>query len=92
MVDIPGRSCGLLVERVKARSAAATSLPLGSYNVMRLLHAAPGGPPAVERAGPEPVHLSRSGVTRLASRLERERGYCVGGGGGAGSARMAALS
>ena len=33
----------LLVQRVGRDLAAATSLPLGSYNVLRLLHEAPGG-------------------------------------------------
>ena len=35
-------ACALLVQRVGRELAAATSLPLGSYNVLRLLHEAPG--------------------------------------------------
>jgi DNA-binding MarR family transcriptional regulator len=60
----------LLVERVGRDLAAATSLPLGSFNVLRLLDEAPGGrlrQSELARA----VHLTRSGMTRLANRLER---------------------
>ena len=59
----------LLVQRVGC-DLAAVSLPLGSYNVLRLLHEAPGGSlrlSALARA----VFLTRSGVTRLVNRLER---------------------
>jgi DNA-binding MarR family transcriptional regulator len=60
----------VLVERVGADLMAATSLPLGSYNVMRLLHEAPGGRLRLSELA-RAVHLTRSGVTRLANRLER---------------------
>ncbi len=60
----------LLVERVGRDLAAATSLPLGSYNVLRLLHEAPGGRLRLSELA-RAVHLTRSGVTRLANRLER---------------------
>jgi DNA-binding MarR family transcriptional regulator len=60
----------LLVERVGRDLAAATSLPLGSYNVLRLLHEARGGRLRLSELA-SAVHLTRSGVTRLANRLER---------------------
>jgi DNA-binding MarR family transcriptional regulator len=60
----------VLVERVGGDLVAATSLPLGSYNVMRLLHEAPGGRLRLSELA-RAVHLTRSGVTRLANRLER---------------------
>ena len=60
----------LLVQRVGRDLAAATSLPLGSYNVLRLLHEAPGGRLRLSELA-RAVHLTRSGVTRLANRLER---------------------
>src|SRR3954470_8456778 len=60
----------LLVQRVGRDLAAATSLPLGAYNVLRLLHEAPGGRLRLSELA-SAVHLTRSGVTRLADRLER---------------------
>ena len=60
----------LLVERVGAELLAATSLPLGSYNVLRLLHEAPRGRLRLSELA-RAVYLTRSGVTRLANRLER---------------------
>jgi DNA-binding MarR family transcriptional regulator len=60
----------VLMERVGADLVAATALPLGSYNVMRLLHEAPGGRLRLSELA-RAVHLTRSGVTRLANRLER---------------------
>jgi DNA-binding MarR family transcriptional regulator len=60
----------LLVQRVGRDLAAATSLPLVSYNVLRLLHEAPGGRLRLSELA-RAVHLTRSGVTRLANRLER---------------------
>src|SRR5271154_6688233 len=59
----------LLAERV-GRDLAATSLSLGSYNVLRLLHEAPGGRLRLSELA-RAVHLTRSGVTRLANRLEK---------------------
>jgi DNA-binding MarR family transcriptional regulator len=60
----------LLVQRVSRDLAAATSLPLGSYNVLRLLHEAPGGRLRLSELS-RVVFLTRSGVTRLVIRLER---------------------
>jgi DNA-binding MarR family transcriptional regulator len=59
----------LLVQRVGHDLAAAASLSLGSYNVLRLLHEAPGGRRLSELA--RAVHITRSGVTRLVNRLAR---------------------
>jgi DNA-binding MarR family transcriptional regulator len=60
----------LVVQRVGRDLAAATSLSLGSYNVLRLIHEAPGGSLRLSELA-RVVHLTRSGVTRLANRLER---------------------
>ena len=60
----------LLVQRVGRDLAAATSLPLGSYNVLRLLHEAPGGRLRLSELA-RAVFLTRGGVTRLVNRLER---------------------
>ena len=60
----------VLVERVGGDLSAGTSLPLGSYNVLRLLREAPGGRLRLSELA-SAVHLTRSGVTRLANRLER---------------------
>ena len=60
----------LLVERVGRDLAAATSLPLGSFNVLRLLDKAPGRRLRLSELA-RAVHLTRSGATRLADRLER---------------------
>ena len=60
----------LLVQRVGRDLAAATSLPLGSYNVLCLLHEAPGRRLRLSELA-RAVHLTRSGVTRLVNRLER---------------------
>jgi DNA-binding MarR family transcriptional regulator len=60
----------LLVQRVGRDLAAGTSLPLGTYNVLRLLHEAPGGRLRLSELA-RAVHLTRSGVTRLVNRLER---------------------
>lgn len=59
-----------LVQRVGRELAAAASLPLGSYNVLRLLHEAPGGRHRLSELA-KAVFLTRSGVTRLVNRLER---------------------
>src|SRR5271166_1495477 len=59
-----------LVQRVGCDLAAATSLPLGSYNVLRLLHEAPDGRLRLSELA-RAVHLTRSGVTRLVNRVER---------------------
>jgi DNA-binding MarR family transcriptional regulator len=60
----------LLVQRVGRDLAAATPFNLSSYNVLRLLHEAPGGRLRLSELA-RAVHLTRSGVTRLANRLER---------------------
>ena len=60
----------LLVERVGRDLVTAASVPLGSYNVLRLLHGAPGGSIRLSQLA-RAVHLTRSGVTRLANRLEK---------------------
>jgi DNA-binding MarR family transcriptional regulator len=59
-----------LVQRVGRDLAAGTSLPLCSYNVLRLLHEVPGGRLRLSELA-RAVHLTRSGVTRLVNRLER---------------------
>jgi DNA-binding MarR family transcriptional regulator len=59
-----------LVQRVNHDLEAATSLPLGSYNVLRLLREAPDCRLRLGELA-RAVFLTRSGVTRLANRLER---------------------
>jgi DNA-binding MarR family transcriptional regulator len=59
-----------LVQRIDRDLKAATGLPLGSYDVLRLLHEAPGGRLRLSELA-RAVHLTRSGVTRLVNRLER---------------------
>jgi DNA-binding MarR family transcriptional regulator len=60
----------LLVERVGRDLAAGPSLPLTSYNLLRSLHEARGGRLRLSELA-RAVHLTRSGVTRLANRLAR---------------------
>jgi DNA-binding MarR family transcriptional regulator len=59
-----------LVQRVDRDLEAATCLPLGSYNVLRLLHDAPDCRLRLGELA-KAIFLTRSGVTRLANRLER---------------------
>jgi DNA-binding MarR family transcriptional regulator len=59
-----------LVQRVDRDLEAVTALPLGSYNVLRLLHEAPGGRLRLGELA-RAVFLTRSGVSRLVNRLER---------------------
>jgi DNA-binding MarR family transcriptional regulator len=59
-----------LVQRVGGDLEAATALPLGSYNVLRLLQEAPGCRLRLGELA-RAVLLTRSGVARLANRLER---------------------
>ena len=59
-----------LGQRVGRDLTAATALPLGSYNVLRLLQEAPGCRLRLGELA-RAVHLTRSGATRLAKRLER---------------------
>jgi DNA-binding MarR family transcriptional regulator len=61
----------LLSERVDRDLTAATSLCLGSYKVLDLLHQAPGGRVRLSELA-KSVHLTRSGVTRLTNRLEKK--------------------
>jgi DNA-binding MarR family transcriptional regulator len=61
---------GLLVQRVGRDLAAGSCLRLGSYNVLCLLQDAPGGRLRLSDLA-KAVHLTRSGMTRLATRLER---------------------
>lgn len=58
-----------LVQRVGRELAAATALPLGSYNVLRLLHEAPKCRLRLGELAKAMV-LTRSGVSRLVNRLE----------------------
>lgn len=60
----------LLVQRVGGELSAATALPLASFNVLRLLYEAPSGRLRLSELA-EAVHLTRSGLTRLANRLEK---------------------
>ena len=60
----------IMMQRVGCDLAAATGLRLGSFNVLRLLHKAPGGRLQMSELA-RAVHLTRSGVTRLANRLEK---------------------
>lgn len=59
-----------LVQRVDRDLEAATALPLGSYNALRLLHEAPDCRLRLGELA-RAVFLTRGGVTRLADRLER---------------------
>jgi DNA-binding MarR family transcriptional regulator len=61
----------LLSERVDRDLTAATSLCLGSYKVLDLLHDAAGGRLRLSELA-KAVHLTRSGVTRLTNRLEKK--------------------
>jgi DNA-binding MarR family transcriptional regulator len=60
----------LLMQRVGGELASSTYVPVGSYNTLRLLHRAPGGRLRLSELA-RAVHLTQSGVTRLANRLER---------------------
>jgi DNA-binding MarR family transcriptional regulator len=62
----------LLMQRVGRDLAAASTLPLGTYNVLRSLDEAPDGRLQLSELA-RAVHLTRSGVSRLANRLERAR-------------------
>ena len=61
----------LLMRRVGCDLAAATVLSVDSYNVLRLLYEAPGHRLRLSKLAVA-VFLTRSGVTRLADRLEKE--------------------
>jgi DNA-binding MarR family transcriptional regulator len=59
-----------LMQRVGRELEAARALPLGSYNVLRVLQEAPGYRLRLSDLA-RAVLLTRSGATRLAKRLER---------------------
>jgi len=59
-----------LVQRVGRDLAATTGLPMSSYNVLRLLQQAPGCRLRLGELA-RAVLLTRSGMTRLANRMER---------------------
>jgi DNA-binding MarR family transcriptional regulator len=59
-----------LMQRVGRDLAAASCVPVGSYNALRLLREAPGGRLRLSELA-RAVYLTQSGVTRLANRLER---------------------
>jgi DNA-binding MarR family transcriptional regulator len=61
----------LLVRRLRRDLAAATVLPLDSYKALRSLFEAPGHRLRLSKLAVT-VFLTRSGVTRLADRLEKE--------------------
>jgi len=60
----------LLMQRVGRDLSAAGRVPVGSYNALRLLHDAPRGRLRLSGLA-RAVPLTRSGMTRLANRLER---------------------
>jgi DNA-binding MarR family transcriptional regulator len=60
----------LVMQRVGRDLAAAGCVPIGSYNVLRLLREAPGGRLQLSELA-RAVQLTRSGVTRLTNRLEK---------------------
>ena len=59
-----------MIQRVGHDLEAATALPLGSYNVLRLLQEAPSCRLRLGELA-RAVLLTRGGATRLAKRLER---------------------
>jgi DNA-binding MarR family transcriptional regulator len=66
------RAHASLAKRLEAELEATHSLPLSSYEVLRRLMDAPGGRMRMCDLA-EQVQLSRSGLTRLVDRLEREQ-------------------
>ncbi len=70
VVEAHGRSCAYWCSGSAATWRRRRSLPLGSYNVLRLLHEAPDGRLRLSELA-RAVFLTRSGVTRLVNRLER---------------------
>ncbi len=65
------RAHSALVRELDAQLVAAHGLPLSSYEVLLFLDAAPDGRMRMSELA-ESVLLSRSGVTRLADRLEAD--------------------
>jgi DNA-binding MarR family transcriptional regulator len=74
-----------LVKSLDAELASAHDLPLSSYEVLLTLEAAPGRKRRMSELA-DSVLLSRSGMTRLVDRLERdgllERDHCTADGRG----------
>jgi DNA-binding MarR family transcriptional regulator len=74
-----------LVKSLDAELASAHDLPLSSYEVLITLEAAPGRKRRMSELA-DSVLLSRSGMTRLVDRLERdgllERDHCTADGRG----------
>src|ERR671926_853244 len=74
-----------LVKSLDAELSAAHELPLSSYEVLITLEAAPGRKLRMSELA-DSVLLSRSGMTRLVDRLERdgllERDHCTADGRG----------
>jgi DNA-binding MarR family transcriptional regulator len=74
-----------LVKSLDAQLSAAHDLPLSSYEVLITLEAAPGRKLRMSELA-DSVLLSRSGMTRLVDRLEREglleRDHCTADGRG----------
>jgi len=74
-----------LVKQLDAELAAAHELPLSSYEVLLTLESAPGRKRRMAELA-DSVLLSRSGMTRLVDRLEREglleRDHCTDDGRG----------
>jgi DNA-binding MarR family transcriptional regulator len=74
-----------LVKSLDAELASAHDLPLSSYEVLLTLEAAPGHKRRMSELA-DSVLLSRSGMTRLVDRLERdgllERDHCTADGRG----------
>jgi DNA-binding MarR family transcriptional regulator len=65
------RAHASIVKELDAELQAAHGLPLSSYDVLVQLSLAPGGRMQMFELA-EAVHLSRSGLTRMVDRLERE--------------------
>jgi DNA-binding MarR family transcriptional regulator len=65
------RSHATIVKELDAELQAAHGLPLSSYDVLVQLSLAPNGRMQMFELA-EAVHLSRSGLTRLVDRLERQ--------------------
>jgi DNA-binding MarR family transcriptional regulator len=65
------RAHSSIVKELDAELQAAHGLPLSSYDVLVQLSVAPNGRMQMSELA-EAVHLSRSGLTRMVDRLERQ--------------------
>ena len=65
------RAHSSIVKELDAELQAAHGLPLSSFNVLAQLSVAPNGRMQMSELA-EAVHLSRSGLTRMVDRLERQ--------------------